>query len=375
MAESQYGPIWPMSTSSVNQSSDLTAPLQHAHMPPVYPHLMTYTTPYPHPGNSQMSSYPDISPPPFGGPAQRMSPFPLDPNFQNVWFCPPPLPHMNGYYSQQPRLPATFRQSHGGVRPDSMPLPEVNDPYSASDYPPMRELPLQPTGYDMPLSPTNSNNIPLRPPHPGDFSQSPAAHYGGYDHHSGATRGSTDRPRAMHFHGRGGPQYRSLDTERRAAIISHAQNRRSDRSVSPRTSTARRNYDRFSHDLPMSSTSSDAEEAAARIPPSNRARHRPREPRPRFFSASQHFDPNVATPRQVQELKDKLPRRLPADLKPDTSPTCDICQKDYSTTAVQPSEEEEIAIELPCGHLFGQFCIFQWVRCAPTMSKFTDLLT
>ncbi|KAF2622602.1 hypothetical protein BU25DRAFT_206720 [Macroventuria anomochaeta] len=141
------------------------------------------------------------------------------------------------------------------------------------------------------------------------------------------------------------------------------QGRRSDRSSSPRTS-ARRSFDRYSGDLPLSSTSSDVEEAAARSPPSNRIRHRPRESRPRFFS--QHHDPNVITDRQIQELKTSLPRFLLGGLPEDTSPTCDICAKDYSAKHVQPSEEDEVAVKLPCGHSFGEFCIGQWV-CKSTL--------
>ena len=137
-----------------------------------------------------------------------------------------------------------------------------------------------------------------------------------------------------------------------------AQVRRSERSSSPRTS-ARRSYDRYSGDLSQSSTSSDVEEAAARSPPSSRIRHRPRESRPRLFS--QVYDPNVITSRQIQELKTSLPKLLLGELPEDTSPTCDICAKDYSATLVQPSEEDEIAVKLPCGHSFGEFCIGQWV--------------
>jgi hypothetical protein len=156
--------------------------------------------------------------------------------------------------------------------------------------------------------------------------------------------------------------YRSI--QQRPWMFSEFQGHGFDGSISPRTSN-RRNFERYSIDLSHSSTSSDAEEAAARAPPSNRVRHRPGpgEMRQRFLSQRPHFDPNIATPQQIQELKDKLPRRLPSELSDETSRACDICQKDYSSTQVQPAEEEEIAIELSCGHVFGEFCIFQWVRC------------
>jgi hypothetical protein len=88
-----------------------------------------------------------------------------------------------------------------------------------------------------------------------------------------------------------------------------------------------------------------------------------------------HFDPNIATPRQIQELKDNLMRRLPSELPDETSKACDICQKDYSAIHVQPGEEEEIAIELSCGHVFGEFCIFQWVSFEREYSSRRILLT
>lgn len=136
-----------------------------------------------------------------------------------------------------------------------------------------------------------------------------------------------------------------------------AQTRRPDRSSSPRTST-RRNFNRYSADLSQSSTSSDVEEAAARSPPSDRIRHQSRESRLRFFR--QVYDPNVTTDSQLQILRASLPKFLLGELPKDTSATCDICAKDYSATHVQPSEEEEIALKLPCGHTFGEFCIAQW---------------
>jgi hypothetical protein len=139
--------------------------------------------------------------------------------------------------------------------------------------------------------------------------------------------------------------------------------RRLDRSVSPRTSS-RRNFERYSVDLSHSSTSSDAEEAAARAPPLNRMRHRSREVRPRIAGRyPPQFDPNVATVRQIEQLKSSLRRHLPSALPEKAPKACDICQKDYATTHVPPTEEEEIAIELSCGHTFGEFCISQWVSC------------
>ncbi|KAF1925403.1 uncharacterized protein M421DRAFT_94687 [Didymella exigua CBS 183.55] len=145
--------------------------------------------------------------------------------------------------------------------------------------------------------------------------------------------------------------------------------RRSDRSSSPRTS-ARRSFDRYSGDMTNSSTSSDAEEAAARSPPANRMRRAPREGRPRFYG--QVHDPNVIIGRQIKELKASLVKYLLGQLPEVTSPTCDICAKDYSATSVQPSEEKEIAVMLPCGHVFGEFCIDQWFdTCKTHKNKIT----
>ncbi|OWY57191.1 zinc ion binding protein [Alternaria alternata] len=135
--------------------------------------------------------------------------------------------------------------------------------------------------------------------------------------------------------------------------------RRSDRSTSPRASN-RRNFERYSVDLSQSSTSSDAEEAAARAPPSNRMRHRPREVLPRPPGRQTFSDPNVSTARQINILKLSLNRHLPSALPEDASKTCDICQKDYATTLVAPTEDEENAVQLVCGHRFGEFCINQW---------------
>lgn len=316
-----------------------------------------------------MSQFPDMSTAPFSNQAPGRSPYPLDGSHHMYY---PPPPRMYPYHPPHPRLPPAFRNGPVNQRTDLTGLPEPTDWYTRTEAPLLRGpqpfYSSYPQGYDAPLSPPagptpfarrqhyammglnspprNFNQEPVRPPH-------------------GAM---PDQPRQIQPPNRQAPrqdQYqpsRPYDTaERRSSMFLNTQGRRSDRSSSPRASN-RRSFDRYSFDLSQSSTSSDAEEAAARAPPSNRMRHRPREVRPRFMGHHHpHFDPNIATPRQIQELKDKLPRHLPSELPKETSTTCDICQKDYSPKHVQPAEEEEVAIELPCGHVFGEFCIFQWV--------------
>lgn len=147
------------------------------------------------------------------------------------------------------------------------------------------------------------------------------------------------------------------DAEQRMPRNLSAQARRSDRSSSPRAS-ARRSFNRYSADLSHSGTSSDVEEAAARSPPFNRTRHQRTDSRSRLLR--QAYDPRIITGSQLQQLTASLPRLLRGDLPDDTSPTCDICAKDYSTVSVPPSEEEEVAVKLPCGHCFGESCITEW---------------
>jgi hypothetical protein len=148
-------------------------------------------------------------------------------------------------------------------------------------------------------------------------------------------------------------------TEVRNSRHHSVQMRRPNRSSSPRAAS-RRNFDHYSGDMTASSTSSDAEEAAARSPPANRIRYARREGRPHYHSPV--LDPLVILNRQIKGLKDSLEKYTIGELPEVTSQTCDICAKDYSATTVQPSEDEELAVMLPCGHVFGEFCIDQWVR-------------
>jgi hypothetical protein len=68
----------------------------------------------------------------------------------------------------------------------------------------------------------------------------------------------------------------------------------------------------------------------------------------------------------MQRLRDKLRKFLPSELPEGISHMCDICQKDYSTKQVKPCEEEEVAIQLPCKHFFGEACINTWFETCKT---------
>ncbi|KAF1962848.1 hypothetical protein CC80DRAFT_541995 [Byssothecium circinans] len=149
--------------------------------------------------------------------------------------------------------------------------------------------------------------------------------------------------------------------------------RRTDGSSTPRTSH-RRSFDRYSIDLSQSNTSSDD---AARTPT-----HRSRRPRTMMghrtgiagFYARQlaHYHPNVPSDSQLQHLKDSLKKQVRSELAEDVSPTCDICQKDYSDKVVQPTEAEEVAVELACKHVFGEHCMHTWfATCKAHKNKLT----
>jgi hypothetical protein len=147
--------------------------------------------------------------------------------------------------------------------------------------------------------------------------------------------------------------------------------RRPERSTSPRTSN-RRSFERYSIDMAQSGNDTNANGGSEG--PMHRAR------RPRTMGLSPGYrarmtawqDPNIATPAQVQALRDKLRHLLPGELPEDASTMCDICQKDYSSVHVDPSEEAEVAIMLPCKHVFGEHCTNTWVwSIVPSRSRAT----
>ncbi|KAF2792415.1 hypothetical protein K505DRAFT_362942 [Melanomma pulvis-pyrius CBS 109.77] len=170
----------------------------------------------------------------------------------------------------------------------------------------------------------------------------------------------------LHPQAPGGP-------DRRPQPFLATHTRRSDRSVSPRTSH-RRSFDRYATDLPHSSGSSDAEEVAARarVHRVRQQRHRAMLPGPEVRRTYVSVDSNSPTPAQMQALKDKLRHFLPSELPEGSSALCDICQKDYSAKHVLPTEEDEVAIQLPCKHVFGEYCIHKWFdTCKQHKNKIT----
>ena len=134
--------------------------------------------------------------------------------------------------------------------------------------------------------------------------------------------------------------------------------------LSPRTSH-RRSFDRYSTDLSHPNGNSVSDDAShAPIHRSRRPRtmvnHRP--PISGFYARQlAHYHPNVPSDFQLQNLKDGLKKHVRSSLAEGVSPSCDICQKDYSETVVKPTEDEEMAVELSCKHVFGEYCMHTWV--------------
>lgn len=394
MAASDFSAFYQRTTMSTDpgaQSVD-TVPT------PLSPHARPFVHSWRH-ENQQFhdTSYDEFQGPSFSEPMPHMNSLP----YQESTYARSPYsghdsPHVSMYYPptmysyqplpHPPRLPPAIRSGSYGALPNPsrsgyVDLSARNELTLSRGVPP--SLPSPPhTGYP-PLSPSAMAYPPSIPPmlrHAMPLNYRTDLPHNSHGAAQTLGGGNSEQPRQfLAPHGRlsqtNEQQHRqqqqhqqtrtehhleghNFDGTGQGLSFSNVQARNSDRSSSPNAS-ARRNYERYSLDMPQSSTSSDAEEAAARAPPSNRVRHnRARESR-RFMS--QYCDPNVITGRQIHELKATLPKLLASELPNETSPTCDICSKDYSATHVQASEEEEIAVQLPCGHSFGEFCIFQWV--------------
>ncbi|KAF2745840.1 hypothetical protein M011DRAFT_478625 [Sporormia fimetaria CBS 119925] len=128
----------------------------------------------------------------------------------------------------------------------------------------------------------------------------------------------------------------------------------------------RRSYDRISGGYQESQT--EADDAAERIRVEERRRHIQRE-RDRQYSIR---DASIPTTMQMYMLKKSLIRLLPSELPKGVEAHCDICDKDYSITDCEPTEDDEVAMQLPCEHIFGEWCVNEWLKtCATQKLKIT----
>jgi hypothetical protein len=232
-------------------------------------------------------------------------------------------------------------------------------------------FPSYPQGYEGNFAPADHMMPSIRQHYFAPLDLQPPIRYSGGQDFEASSRQSPERPRQFLAAARrsslqGARQTSSSNNgnnrpqdhaERRTARIMHARNRLAGSGGSPPTS-GRRAWEDL-HDFSA--------------PPVFRAHRVSREHRMPLSRYPHHGDPNVATSRQIQELKDKLPRRLLSELPADTSPTCDICAKDYSKVHVKACEEEEVAVELSCGHVFGEFCLFQWVSTRSDVQQITRM--
>jgi hypothetical protein len=377
-------PIWsPTGTSTISQGPELSAPRFNAHADPFAqpirhrPRDMTYNAFF----DFTMNQLPNLSPvPPMHQPQTTFeNPYPYSHHRPQVHQSS----YSGAYHYQQPQPPVPRRPVFSpnravGARSDLNGFTDGDNLPHLPSYSMMQGVPGSPPpqtqGYEGNIAPSYQVAPFLRQQQYAAMDLPPPMRYGGDPSFEAPVPQNSDRPRqfssfvrrsslqgSRQHNGNSNNSHRPYDhAERRAARLASAQGRVPEGNTSPPTS-GRRSYDSFVRDFSRALHSSDAEEGAARVPPPFRTRRLPREPRLRFSSHVQHHDPNLATPRQIQELKGKLPRRLPSQLAEGVSNTCDICAKDYSSTHVQPCEADEVAVELPCGHVFGEFCIFEWV--------------
>lgn len=342
-------------------------------IPGFYPlHQHAYTSPYGHnamstshfqPSNPTTPQYQDLAPMSFVNDLQN----PRFPQFNQgpgtPWVCPPTRSRFD--MPQCPPLspplqtPQNFTpaQNHSNTLYNAQAQYPPFSTTSVHDTVPMQHLlhgppSLPHTGYSRgpTFLPTNQ------------YAQVPR--YGGQNPSQLSDAGAYGRARTASLHQRRQSQQDTHNrnfssSDHRGPLGANITGRRSDRSISPRTSAARRGYERFYHGSSQVTTSFDAGVGGARLPPVSRIRQRQQRPRGYFG----HFvsGPNEVSCRQIEDMKAGLPRHLPVNLPEGKDPICDICQKDYSNEYVQSSNEQEIAVELPCGHCFGEFCLGHWV--------------
>ncbi|KAF1916997.1 hypothetical protein BDU57DRAFT_517427 [Ampelomyces quisqualis] len=353
-------------TGAGAQRSESSAPRFNVHADPfTQPNRPQLNhTPYLSFFDPPMNPYLDLSSAPMGQHSQALSS-----NLQDGHYPRPPrhyYPYPGPYPYSPPQPPVPRRPvfspnvpTEGG--PNSAGFTGTGSMVPLPSEAMMRSVPgsfpSYPQGYDGSFAPANTMTPSIRQHYYAPLDMQPPVRYSGGHDFEASTRQSPDRPRQFHSAARrsslqGARQTSSSNgssrlqdhAERRTARIIHARGRVAGAGGSPPTS-GRRAWEEL-HDFS--------------VPAAFRTHRVFREHRMPLSRYPHHGDPNVATSRQIQELKDKLPRRLLGELPAETSSMCDICAKDYSCVHVKACEEEEVAIELACGHVFGEFCIFQW---------------
>lgn len=346
-------------------------------VPEFYPqHQHAYTSPYGlnamstshyQPGIQTTSRYQDMVPISFANDLQNPRFQQFNPGPGTTWNCPPARTRYDPPHCPPLSPPLQTQQNFPSVQNNS------NNFYNAqaqAQYPTFGTnvmhdtLPMQYLLHGPPSPPyagyaRGSNYLPAT-----QHAQIPR--YGGQAPSQLSDAGTYGRARTMSLHQRRqsqqDPHHRNFtSSDYRGPLGPNTISRRSDRSISPRTSAARRGYERFYHASSQATAPFDGGVGRTPLPPVSRVRQR--QQRARGYFGQFVTVPNEVSYSQVVEMKARLPRYLPINLPEEKDRSCDICQKEYANEYVQPSDEQEIAVELPCGHYFGEFCLGHWVSC------------